>query len=123
MATSAIGQSVFAQNSTYTLTRPLSHSYQNINFIKVCISTYSSTVKDFGFDISGSTSTDPATSVSMTLGTVANSTFVNIGFHVILVCDGFDSIVSVVSWNITVYNTNITVPAVVPTTNTFASFF
>lgn len=76
MATSTIGQSVFAQNSTYTLTKPLSHSYRNVNWVKVCLSTYSSTTKDFGFDIFGSTSTDPATSISMTLGTVVNATFI-----------------------------------------------
>lgn len=123
MATSTIGLSVFAQNTTYTLTKPLSHSYKNVNFVKVCISTYSSTAKDYGFDISGSTSTDPATSVSMTLGTVVNATYINIGFNVILICDGFNSIVSVLSWNLTTYNTNITTPTVVPLTNVYSTFF
>lgn len=123
MATTDISQTVFAQNTSYTLTKTLSHAYKNINFIKVCLSTFSSTTTNFGFDVYGNYYIDPATSVNITLNTIVNATFINIGFHVILICDGFNSIVSVVSWNITLYNTNVTVAAVVPANNTVASFF
>lgn len=124
MATSTINQSVFASNSTYSLSRPLSHSYKNVNIVKVCISTYSSTTKDFGFDISGSVpNTDLATSVSMTLGTAVNATYINIGFNVILICDGFNSLVTILSWNITSYNTNITTATTVPATFSYNTFF
>lgn len=119
-------QNVYVNN---TVTKPLTHSYKNVAFVRFCISSFSTPTttssNGFGFDLFGYNSiVDPTTSITFTLGLVPNTTYVSIGIHAILVCDGFDSVVSLVSWNVTGSQGTLAIaPATLPSSNITGVFF
>lgn len=61
----------------------------------VLVLSHSFTTTNFGFDVYGNYYIDPATSVNITLNTIVNATFINIGFHVILILVMVSTVLSV----------------------------
>lgn len=123
ISTTDAGTSTFASNTNYTLTRTLSHSYKNVQFIRACLSTYSTNSTYFGFDVIASAMNEPATSINITLSIALNSSFTQIGFNIILVCDGFNSVVNFVAYNMSIHNTYYNKSTLIPLNNDHATFF
>lgn len=87
------------------------------------MSTYGSNSTFFGFDVAASALNEPATSVRVSLSVALSSSYTQIGFNIILVCDGFNSIVNFVAFNMSVHNTFSSVNALIPLNNNYATFF
>ncbi len=74
---------------SYTITRTLPHTYKNIIYVKAAMSTFISNASSFGYNVTAFANADPATQISINLTMYTAASFSQIGFSVILICDGF----------------------------------
>lgn len=109
--------STFSDSIFYTVNRTLTRSYSSIANLKVAFSSYtitSTSSPGFGYEMNITYNTDPMTQVSFSFYNNNYTLYSTFGVNFIIICNGFNSIVSVASFFMPVWNTNYTVSIALP---------
>ncbi len=86
------------------------------------MSTFTSNSSYFGYNATATANADPATQLSIGLTMYTNTNFSQIGFSVIMICDGFETIVKMTEFVMLLSNITYTNAVDVPTNNDIHSF-